>query len=238
MERVIFDGVDLTALYDVTSERGIATPRVKTEEVPGRDGAIVTDVTYASPTVRLNVISKQAPRDVRAGMRELSSLFAVREPRPLQFSGDDGRYYMALPSSLDWSEFVTSGRLTVEFTVPEVAMYGREVSVAVPSQGSVTFNVGGSHPTALKAAARVWRDATTHRWGLRLDEGDFVHIDIPENTNSTVTVDGERRVCTLDGVTVVPTLNSDWLILEPGVHTLRNDVGSGSTTVTWTERWL
>jgi predicted phage tail component-like protein len=238
MERVIFDGVDLTALYDVTSERGIATPKVKTEEVPGRDGSIVTDVTYSSPTVRLNVISKQAPREVRADMRELSGLFAVREPRPLQFSGDDGRYYMALPSDLDWSEFVTSGRLKVEFTVPEVAMYGREVGVTVPSGGSLTLRVGGTHPTALRATATVQRDSSTHMWGLRLDEGDYIHVNVPTSADSVITVDGARRVCTVDGDVVVPTLDSDWLTLEPGVHTLRNDLGSGAVDVTWTERWL
>ena len=34
------------------------------------------------------------------------------------------------------------------------------------------------------------------------------------------------------------TTDSDWLVLEPGTHTLAIDNGTGAATVTFVERWL
>lgn len=237
MEHVTFDGVRLTDAYDVTSSRGVATPRVETETVAGRDGVVVREVTYEPPPVTITVIGRSG-FDADKARRELAELFSAREPKVLQFSGDDGRYYMAVPSELDWSRFVTFGRLRVEFTIPDVAMYGELRSVEVPSGGQAALTVGGTYPTGMSIEGTVTRDATSKVWGLRLDEGDFLHIDTGYDAARTIAVSTDERTVTVNESATLPTMDSDWLRLEVGNHTLRNDEGAGTVTVSWVERWL
>ena len=48
----------------------------------------------------------------------------------------------------------------------------------------------------------------------------------------------QDRVLTVDGVTVVPTLDSDWFELTPGTHTVEKVNGLTGMTVYYRERWL
>lgn len=237
MEHITFDGVRLTDMYDVTATRGIATPRVETETVAGRDGVVVREVTYEPPPVTITIIGRVG-FDTDKARRELAELFSVREPKVLQFSGDDGRYYMAVPSELDWSKFVTLGRLTVEFTIPDAAMYGERRSVTVPSGGQARIVTGGTYPTGMKIEGTVTRNASSKLWGIQLDDADFIHIDTGSDSPRAISIDTERRVAKVSGSVTLPTLDSDWLHIEAGVHTLRNDQGSGAVVVSWVERWL
>ena len=74
--------------------------------------------------------------------------------------------------------------------------------------------------------------------GVRLDEGDFFHIDSASTSAFDLTADFGKRASTVDTALTLPTLTSTWFELAPGEHTLRNDVGSGAVTVTYDERWL
>jgi predicted phage tail component-like protein len=238
MEHVTFDGVRLTDTYDVASVRGVPTPRVVTEEVPARDGVVERGVTLDPPPVSITVITRNDGRTETAKRRELASIFAVREPKVLRFGGDGGLYYKVVPSSLDWTEFTTAGRLVVEFIVPEVAMYGELKTATIPSGGQVSITVGGTYPAQPKISGTVTRSPASEVWGVRIDNGDFVHVDTGSNASRPIVIDGEARTVKVAGVTKLPTLDSDWFELEVGSHTIRNDQGSGATTLTWIERWL
>lgn len=50
--------------------------------------------------------------------------------------------------------------------------------------------------------------------------------------------DSATRTVTFGGESTIPTLDSDWPVLEPGTHTVSNTSGSGASTVTWIERWV
>lgn len=238
MEHVTFDGVRLTDTYDVVSVRGVPTPKVKTEDIPARDGVVERGVTLDPPPISITVITREDGRTEGAKRRELASIFSVREAKELQFSGDEGLFYKAIPSSLDWTEFTTAGRLTVEFLVPEVAMYGETKSVMIPSEGQASITVGGTYPTQPRISGTVTRDPTSKVWGVRIDNGDFIHVDTGSDSSRTISIDGEKRTVKVAGAVRLPTLDSDWFELGVGSHTVRNDKGTGETTLTWTERWL
>lgn len=240
MESVVFDGVVLTDRWTVLSTRGVASQNVQTVEVPGRDGCTARGMTYGCPPVVLVFIVDPTDRaGVLEARRELTALLSVREPKRLEFGCDDGLYYMAMPSGdVNWTQFVHTGKLEVPFLVPSPAMYGAVREAVVPSGGSVTVEVGGTYPTAPKLAADAAVRGSGNVWGVRLDDGDFVHVATGNSSARRVYVDCEARTANVNGSATVPTLDSDWLELVPGEHVLRNDQGTGACTVTWQERWL
>lgn len=241
MESVSFDGVTLTDFYEVMSERGAASVDVQTVDVSGRDGRIVRGATYGGPKITLVVAVGQMDRgDLLRERRRLSSLFSARTPRRLQFGDDDGLYYMAVPTGEPkWTQYVRTATFEVALLVPSPAMYGKEVSVTVPSGGTAALEVGGTYPTMPRiVASSAVRNSSSGVWGVRLDEGDFMHVVTGSSSSRALVLDCAEAACTVAGSPALMTLDSDWLELEPGHHALRMDQGTGAATVTWTERWL
>ena len=102
----------------------------------------------------------------------------------------------------------------------------------------MSFAVGGDYPTRPTITSdAATRDSTTELWGVRLDEGDVMRVDVPVSSASTIRMDCDARTCAVNGATTIPTIESDWFVLEPGTHTIRNDQGAGACTVSWYERW-
>lgn len=243
MESVSFDGVNISDMFTVIGTRGVASPVVQTVEVSGRDGIVPKGVVYGCPTVALTFVTDSGDGlKVSEARRQLSAMLNVKEPKKLQFGDDSGLYYMAQPDGpLDWVQFTRTGRLVVPFLVPSPAMYGEERSVTVPSGGSVTFNVMGTYPTrpTVYASAAKSGSSSPNAWGVTLDSTDWMYVLTgSSSTAKTVLIDCDSRQCKLAGQTALPTLDSDWFVLEPGSHTIANSQGSGSCTVTWVERWL
>lgn len=240
MGAVTFDGVVLSDRYTVLAKRGMSAREIRTEAVPGRDGVVVTGADYVPPTLSLVFVfdpTEDAPRAVR----ELSALLSAREPRRLEFGEDGGLYYMAVPQGATEIKVLPSGSSSVEvpFLVADAAMYGLERSVTVPSGGSVTFTVDGTYPTSPTiAASAAVRNASSGRWGLLLDDADAMTFALASNTSRTIAADCAAKTARVAGDVAIPTLDSDWLELAPGEHTLRMHQGTGAATVTWRERWL
>lgn len=241
MSRLIFNGHDLSELFDVGEPEITildATPDLR--EVPGRDGSV-----FAGSRLGVSVVSFQIAVSGEAAARRnaLSTLglwLAVDEPKPLVLPDTPDWYYMAIPNDgLALKRAIGAEVSTVSFTLVDPIAYGREVSITVPSSGSVTFRVDGTYkakPT-ITASAAV-RSGTSLVWGLLLDNGDHLRVTTGSSSSRAITLDCANRVCTLAGAVVLPTLTSDWFELEPGVHTIQNDQGSGSCTVKYRERWM
>ena len=240
MESVSFDGVVLTDTLKVLSTRGGHSRAVEAVEVPGRDDLLVRDARKRGPSVTLHFFAQGTAAQLAAARREIGALLSAREPKRLQFGGDGGLYYMAVPDGEpDWSQFVRSGRMDVPFLVPSPAMYGEEKVATVPSGGSVTVEVLGTYPTAPTAtAASAVRSSSSSVWGLRLDNGIWMHVDTGSSSSRSVVLDCGARRCTVAGSTKLATLDSTWFSFEPGSHTVRMDNGTGAAVLRWQERWL
>jgi hypothetical protein len=72
---------------------------------------------------------------------------------------------------------------------------------------------------------------------VRFDDGDYLRVAIPTSSATPVEIDCESRVARVGGNVSMVTMDSDWPMLSPGRHVARNDVGTGSATLTWEERW-
>ena len=236
---VMFDSHDLEAMLIVGDPEITPFSFAPSYYETKRDGAVVSDVLMAPATVAFTVVVTGEAGERRDKLSTLAMWLNVDEPKQLVLPDTPGRYYMAIPDGeLKLTRCVDGeiGQLT--FTITEPASYGPEREVTVPSGGSVTFVVDGTYPTAPVITAAAVRDNSSQVWGLKLDNADFVHIATGNASARNIVLDCGARTLTVQTAVALPTLDSDWLVFEPGEHTLVMDKGTGAATVKYRERWI
>lgn len=236
MEHVVFGGVDLADRFIcLIKERPLPSMESRTQHIDGSDRYTDMGADILPEPIVVKLVCPYAPQHVRRELsRWLGSVLYSKEPRKLLISSDEGLWHTArLAKTPKFEELVVSGSVEVTFQPMEAWMYGDEHSVTVPSGGSVTFLVRGSYPTAPKIEAA---SASGPVWGVRLDEEDFLHVELSQA--SSVQIDCDQRICLVGDSVSLPTLDSNWIYMTKGQHTMRNDQGAGTCVLTWTERWL
>ena len=235
---VTFDGHSIDALFIVGDPKiTIFDSQVNYADSENRDGQIVVGRHWGSAKVSFTIAATGTAATRRAALSTLGSYLAVDSPRKLVLP-DTSWYYMAIPDgSLNLERAINGEYTELSFTLVDPIGYGDEVTVTVPSGGSVTFTVGGTAPTKPNISATAVRDSSALVWGLKLDNADFVHIATGNAAGRVVKIDCDERTATVSGNTSMITLDSDWLELSPGSHTLVMDKGTGAATVKYRERW-
>ena len=206
----------------------------------GSDRALLMGTDYEGSNISFDIWATDlnTRHEQQAAVRDIQGIFSRRDEAPLAFSDDDGLYYMAVPTgAMQPERYLNAVNVHVELALADPIMYGRTCEIVVPSGGSTTFKVGGSYPAQPVIEASAVRNASSLVWGLRLDDGDFMHVKTGSSSARTVKLDCAERTLVLNGDVALPTVDSDWLAFEPGVHTLAMDNGTGAATVTFVERW-
>ena len=73
---------------------------------------------------------------------------------------------------------------------------------------------------------------------MRMEDGSYLLATIPSGvTTAPVIADCELRTLKVNGSTALLVPAADWLVFEPGQHTLEM-AGTGAATVVYRERWL
>lgn len=239
MSDLIYDGHNIGELFDVGDpEITLFNSLPDLRDVPARDGSAFVGIRYGASTVTCTIAVDGPNR--RDKLSTLGMWLNVDGPRKLVLPDTPDWYYLAVPSnSVSLTRLIDADVAKLTFTLVDPVSYGRKVFVTIPSGGSKTFNVGGTYGTkpTVSASAAV-RNASSHVWGVRLDSGDVMQIATGSGSARAVVFDCEKRACYLSGALTLPTLNSDWFVLEPGTHTIANDQGTGACTVSYVERWL
>lgn len=235
--KVYFDGTELTDGFICSNLVRRLLPRnVSTIEVPGMDGASFSNVTDSVIAIEMDMTALGTPAQRSAKLRTLTGLLDVREPKRLSFSDDGGMYYMAVPSGGELTRFIGAETVTVSFTCPSPAMYAAASTSVELADGTATFTVDGNYrtmPTIEVASATAGGDGYLT---LELDGEDSISFAL--ESSGSLSADCATRVAALDGDAILPTLGSDWLVLEPGEHTVEMTSGSGTCTLAYVERWL
>lgn len=235
-----FDGHDIGTLFtygDPNIEILGAQPTL--EDVPGRNGQAFTGMTYGSAIVSFTIAVAGDAATRRAALSTLGQWLMVDEPKHLVLPDTPDRYYLAVPDGgLSLNRGVKAEYGQLSFRLVDPIAYGQTQTASLPSGGSVSITIGGTAPTALAITANsAVRDSTSLVWGVRADNADFVHVATGSASSRKVVLDCGERTLTVAGSVKIPTLDSDWLVLSPGSHTLAMDNGTGAATVTWVERW-
>ena len=239
--RVWFDNVELTELCNASDLKEALLPRnIVTSDVPGRDGAMYLGARLAAKDVGMTLTLRERPgTDRNAALRQLAEILSRDGERRLEIESDGGLWRMAsCTAGGDMSRYRNGVGQGVTFRVTDPVFYGDGDDATVPSGGSVTFTVGGTYPTLPTITASAAQNGAGGYWRITDENGAYVQATIPEGiTTAPVVVDCPNRVLRVNGgVTVLP-LDADWILLEPGEHTLTM-TGAGAATVEWTERWV
>lgn len=236
-----FDGHDLASMFIVGEpEFSTFVPSHRFEDVSGRDGSVFMGgkLNGGTITVPLTIVDKDMEKR-RSTLSNLYMILDVDEPKLLVMPEVPDLAYKAIPqNAVKESRYIDGDTVTVTFQLTEAAAYGNTVTLTVPSGGSVTFNVDGTYPTKPTITANAVRNSSSLVWGLRLDDGDFLHVQTGAAAARSIVLDCENRTLTVQGAVALPTLDSDWFALTPGEHTITMDNGTGAATITYQERWL
>jgi len=237
---VMIDGVSLSDYFIVVdaamsplSIRGDGT------EIAGRDGVVLAEATYAERTIDVTLLLPSGTLEERhAAMRAFYARVDLKEEHRLYLSVDDGIYYeVRADGDIEIEHGVTATKVVLHFVSEKPAGYGEEHTVTIPSGSSATFTVGGNYPTRPTIEGTV-NGNNDGNWGVRLDGGDYVRVKTNTTQGRAVSIDCEEGIAIVNSLVSMISLESDWLVLYHGEHTITNDVGTGACTVTWRERWL
>lgn len=240
MSTVIFDGHDLGTLFVVDHDvaRSIPSWTPTTHEVPGRDGTLFggTHADDTSVTVRLWAIDDTLDAR-REALRTLAAWLAVDSRRELVLGDEGGLRRMAVPTTMgDVSSLYGADSIDVTFEC-EPILYGSPASLRLTaSERTKTVAVGGTAPTmpAISVTGAA-KDSTLGLWRLSVDGTQLLDVTLPAST-AAIEADCAARTLRVNGTVEALAMTADWLVLEPGVHTLAM-AGSGTCDVTWVERW-
>lgn len=215
--------------------------RVDTTEVPGMDGVMATGSTLAERTITLDCRAFESEwGDFDSLMERLALL--VGKCRELEVRSHPGEAYTAYLTSIAEGEREGGrgiGSFTMTFMAPDPTRRGRVRRASVQPGEGVHVVIGGTCVTnASVSVSGAVRDPESLVWGMRFDEDEFVHVALSSDTPRDIEIDCEERTVSVDGENVMLTLDSDWIWLEPGIHTARMDQGTGDAVITWTERSL
>ena len=217
--------------------------RAETEDVPGRNGTLLREITYEPREIMLECRTFEKTWDDFERLRDkLVTHLMVGEEIRLVLRTHPGEHYMAHLTSITEGDRIGGtgiGYLELSFQANDPCRYGEVRSITVPSGGSATFRVDGNIPAiaSITASAAV-RSSGSTVWGVRFDEGDFVHIATGSSSARKVEINGATRSAKVAGAVSMITLDSNWPSLAPGNHTVRMDEGTGAATLTWQERSL
>lgn len=238
----VFGGIDYADILEIAEIEMPAIPQTAPDmrQATCRDGALLASNRLKPLEIKVKarlVTEHTDPRDIQRRWAEVAATMRHAEPEPLSLA--DGIYYLAVladDSKLEFKTYSAFAELT--FLCPDPVAYGDERTITVPSGGSVDFMIGGTYPAKPTIEAAAVRDAESLVWGLRLDGGDYIHIATGSASARDVAIDCGARECAVNHEPSLPTLDSDWLVLEPGTHTIEMDNGTGAATITIRERWL
>ena len=210
-------------------------------EIVGGDGSVLRSLHLGPRTITLECRAfRDRWRDFDRMLDELAANLLVAGERTLVLRNHFGEYYVAHLSDFaqgDRDGGTGIGAFTLTFTASDPVRFGRIQEIEIPSGGTVTIDVAGTYPASVSLSAEMAvRSVGSGVWGVRFDEGDFVHVGLSSGVQSRVLIDCHDRSVRVNGAVSMITTDSFWPELMPGKHVVRMDQGTGGATLTWQER--
>ena len=240
MSSLTYDGHDFSTLF-AYGDPDISMLNAKPDlrEVSGRDGAAFVGMTYGTSTVSFAIEAQGSASERRAAFSTLGMWLDVDEPKRLVLPDTPDRFYFAVPSGdISLSRAIGAEMAKITFELTDPIAYGTYKTESLASGGSKSITVGGTARTFLRVVANsAVRNSTSLVWGVKVDDVDFVHVATGSSSSRKVEIDSQARTCKVANALTLPTLDSTWLELAPGSHTVAMDNGSGAAALYWYERW-
>ena len=231
--------------YGIVVERVHDDPpaaRAETTDVPGRDGTVLRAITYEARKITLECrVFDERWNDFERTLDHLAYHGLNHGLLEVSVRTHPGESYSAYLEDISQGDRIGGtgiGYVEMSFVAPDPYRHSELMEVTVPSNGdSVTFHVGGTYTAQVSvSAASAVRSSGSKVWGVRFDEGTFMHVATGSSSSRSVAINCVDRSVVVNNGTAMVTLDSDWPELWPGEHTARIDEGSGAATLMWRER--
>ena len=231
--------------YGIVVERVHDDPpstRAETVDVPGRDGTVLRAITYDARQITLECrVFDERWQDFERTLDHLAYHGMNHGLLELSVRTHPGEYYSAYLDGISQGDRIGGtgiGYVEMTFVAPDPYRHGDLQTVTVPSNGSTTeFHVGGTAPAQVSvSASSAYRNSSSLVWGLRFDEGEYMHVATGSSSARSVAINCVDRSVVVGNGTAMLTLDSDWPALWPGTHEVRIDEGSGAATLMWRDR--
>lgn len=211
-----------------------ATPRLSTKQVEGRDGTVLLGVCAGdyNPRVKITAMDVTDER-LRRTIHELAGWLDVSEPAPLQFSDEPDMYRMAVPQTQgDLDKLSTKdAQVEITFMCPDPWIFGKSYEFD-SSSGSCEFEIFGNKETDVY----IYSSAASGNFSLMDETGNTARVAVGD-VAKTLAIDSANSTVLVNGSAQMLSLDSDWITLAPGKHSLTRTAGSGEYRVSYTERW-
>lgn len=242
---VIFNGTNLESFFIVSDvARPLPEFRAASTRIDGADGESFDLMTLGPRecSFDLYAVDKSA-QALQDAARLLTSIFMVREPKPLQFSdekdpnGNQLRRYVVPVGSFDSEAFIRAGVWRCRFRSFDPFLYGISRSATLTA-GTATQIDFGTYVSGRMLAPALVRATSTPSGSMYTIESGSGHIryDAPFDGN-TLVLDFEAQTATLS-----PALaNASGLAFGSTFFPLTGTAtvtASDDTALAWTDRWV
>lgn len=161
---VTFDGHDITQYLRVSSlNRGVRTSRnSRTETRKGKKGVIFLGTESFLSKIEMGFVLRH---DLIEKRRKLAEILNVNEPKPLEFSDEPDKYYLAFPTGdINVDEKVFLGYGTITWEIPDGGAYSKAEYVFSNEysdgtlQDFIIVDNPGTEPMLLEMEATFYSD--------------------------------------------------------------------------------
>ena len=239
MAETYFDGTSFESMGIVVERVHDELPEMRAEmqEYPGRHGSHVSSLTLAPREIRLECrVLEDTWDDYDALMDELAGWLVTKDERPLILRNHPDQRYLAHYSSFSEGERVGGtgiGGFELTFTASDPLRYGEDRVHVVSGSTAQTFDVGGTDTPDMRIVVANARPS------------DGVLTLTINDTDLSVAITGTSRIeldCVSHRVLVNNnasgvTLDSVWPDFAPGRWTVKIKAGTGTATLSWTQRY-
>lgn len=231
------NGTPISELGFMLGENGIkvAQPEIKTSSVtvPGLSGALDTTLedetmrAYMNPIeISVSVVAVGEPDEISAVRANLARLQGRRGTLSCYLTDGEwrGRWRIS-----ELEEYVKSRRSIVATLIltAQPWTYGRTTVIQLKN-GVNKLNILGNIPCFAKFSLNV--DAYSVK--ITNQNGLFIEFNNGARMNGTLEIDTmpEARRCRINGMLLLPSIDSTFFTLRPGLNTLTCDECSGTLT--------
>lgn len=243
MRKSYFDGESFES-HGVVVERihdDLPAMREEMEPWPGRHGSRVNSLTLDAREITLECrFLGDRWGDFESMKEDLAAWLVTDTDRRLQLRNHPGQYYMAHYASFSEGDRLGTtgiGGFELAFTAPDPIRFGEERAYVISDGEIHNVEIGGTEQADMRVTVRNAR-RDEGRKGVRVSFHDAgLEVPIPDTRAHTLTFDCVNHVATLDGKLTGVTLFSAWPRLGPGRFRCGITKGTGTVTLSWTQRY-
>lgn len=241
---ILFNGISseeeqfgIETIIDVRRQILPAT-RDATLRIPGRDGVFDFGRDYRSREIRIELLmAADTVEGLRDKVRHIADWLNVKEAKPLIFSDEPDKRYMARPTGgVRLEQIINSGLAQVNFLLPDVYAESTEEQTT----GSTGVNEGTVETSCVIEVELLSHTTEGYLKVILNETGEEIIVHHYFQAGDILEIDTAKRLVKINGEDERPLVDVDSIFfkLPPGNFSIVTDHEQTSVTVKYRHRWI